>query len=113
VSDRVAGTEHPSRRTEQLPRPAGRSRRERRPPIRDPRLSRPGSGRNLEGNMADRQRHCPFRDDFSRIRCVSQWVLGRFDAVAAIDGDRSFFCYCFPSRNANLETVQMRLPRPA
>jgi len=38
-SERVAGTEHPSRRTEQLSRPAGCSHREFRPPIRDPQLS--------------------------------------------------------------------------
>jgi len=42
--------------------------------------------------MADSQRHCTFCDDFSRIWCVSQWALGRFDTAAAIDGDRSF---CF------------------
>lgn len=35
-SSRVAGTEHSSRRTEQLPRPAGRSRREHRSSIGDP-----------------------------------------------------------------------------
>jgi len=34
-SDRVAGTEHPSRRTEQLPRPTGRSNRENRSSIGD------------------------------------------------------------------------------
>lgn len=47
------------------------------------------------------------------IALESGAYLERFDGAAAIDGDHSFFCYCFPSRNANLERVQMRLAGPA
>jgi len=74
-SHRVAGTEHPSRRKEQLRIPAGRPCRRHRPPIDHPELPRTGSGRTLEGNLVDSQHRRTLRDHRPRIWCVPQYAI--------------------------------------
>ena len=61
--------------------------------------------------MADGQCHCTFGDDCSRIWCVPQWALGRFDAAAAIDGDRSFCFLLLPLQKCQPRTSANATPR--